>query len=92
MVTCTTPPFRAAVRLNSGVRQHKAMTDDTQIAGMTVNERLAHFGLFDAFDSAVKSRNPGAVINVLLRANLSVEQANETAVSVLAAPSYNGVR
>ena len=23
MVTCTTPPFRAAVRLNSGVRAHR---------------------------------------------------------------------
>ena len=28
MVTCTTPPFRAAVRLNSGVRAH--MTDSRQ--------------------------------------------------------------
>src|SRR6478672_6736383 len=25
MVTCTTPPFRAAVRLNSGVRAHMKM-------------------------------------------------------------------
>ena len=28
MVTCTTPPFRAAVRLNSGVRRHYANGDD----------------------------------------------------------------
>ena len=68
------------------------MIGDTQIVGMTVNERLAHFGLFAAFDSAVESRDPQSVINVLLRAKLTIEQATATAEAVLAAPSKYGLR
>ena len=47
MVTCTTPPFRAAVRLNSGVRGH----DDTPILEEEMARvlggirPLGHFGL-----------------------------------------------
>lgn len=68
------------------------MTNDDQIAGMTVNERLAHFALFNDFDSAVKSRNISAVIAVLQRANLSDEQAQEAAAAILSNPSYYGLR
>lgn len=30
MVTCTTPPFRAAVRLNSGVRPHEQQSREME--------------------------------------------------------------
>ena len=33
MVTCTTPPFRAAFRLNSGVRPQRTMIDSDTILG-----------------------------------------------------------
>ncbi len=45
MVTCTTPPFRAAVRLNSGVRHHKA---ESQLRGV-VTMGIVLFVAFSAF-------------------------------------------
>lgn len=68
------------------------MASPDQIAGMTVNERLSHFELFEAFDSAVASRNLSAVVSVLLQAKLSEKQAHETASTVLANPSFYGLR
>ncbi len=57
---------------------------DNCIAGMTVNERLAHFGLFEAFDAAISSRDFFAVASVLQQAKFTDEQAFETATAVLA--------
>ena len=68
------------------------MTDIDQIAGMTVNERLSHFGLFEAFDSAVASRKLSAVVGVLLQAKLTDKQARETASAILKNPSHYGLR
>ncbi len=42
-----------------------AMSDLDYIAGMTVNERLYHFGLIEAFDTAVESRQLSSVVEFL---------------------------
>lgn len=57
---------------------------DTFVAGMTVNERLSHFGLFDAFDAAIHERDIAAIASVLRQAELTQTQALETAKAVLA--------
>ena len=57
---------------------------------MTVNERLYHFGLFSDFDAAVRARDKPAVIAVLLRAQFTPQQADNTATKVLAAPERYG--
>src|SRR5690606_23975366 len=45
MVTCTTPPFRAAVRLNSGVRAHdREMATDCLKTSARSHLGLAAFG------------------------------------------------
>lgn len=68
------------------------MNDLDYIAGMTVNKRLAHFGLFHAFDTAVDSRQLSAVVEILRRAKLTEAEAQETASAVLANPSLYGLR
>jgi len=60
------------------------------IEGMTVNERLFHFGLVDHFDAAAKARDVSAMVRVLLQARFSEEQAQFTATTVAADPSYYG--
>jgi hypothetical protein len=65
------------------------MSDDA-VRGMTVNERLVHFGLVAAFAAAVRSGDLEAVVAVLSRAQLGAEQAQATARSVLANPQYYG--
>ena len=57
---------------------------DKFVAGMTVNERLAHFGLVESFDAAISSRDFSSVVSVLQQAKLTDEQAFETATAVLA--------
>ncbi len=66
------------------------MCDKFDVAGMTVNERLFHFGLFEEFDAAVRARSKEAVIDVLLRTSLSRVQAEETTMAVLADPNGYG--
>jgi hypothetical protein len=53
------------------------------VSGMTVNERLAHFGLFPQFDAAVAARDPEALVAVLVRARLSPQQASQSAAAIL---------
>ena len=53
------------------------------IAGMTVNERLYHFGLRSEFDAAVASRDVAAVVSVLLKAQLTNQQAHKSAIAIL---------
>jgi hypothetical protein len=60
------------------------------IEGMTVNERLFHFGLVPAFDEAVRSRKLEAVIAVLRQARFSQSQAEYTATTLLANPERYG--
>ncbi len=60
------------------------------VEGMTVNERLYHFGLFDRFDAAARSRDVQAMVHVLLEAQLSQAQASQTAHAVAADPKRYG--
>jgi len=66
------------------------MSDEPNIAGMTVNERLGHFGLLLEFESAVRARDKSAVIAVLLKAEFTPQQAECTATTVLRAPRRYG--
>jgi aminoglycoside 6'-N-acetyltransferase I len=64
--------------------------DDPSIAGMTVNERLHHFGLLATFDDAIRVRDKAAAVATLIRARFSPEQAEYTASQVLSAPNRYG--
>ena len=66
------------------------MITEDQVSGMTVNERLAYFGLFESFDAAVESRHLESVVAILCRAHLTEAQARETASTVLANPALYG--
>jgi hypothetical protein len=66
------------------------MTEFEQIEGMTVNERLAHFHLFEAFDAAVLSRDLSKIAAVLRKAKLSEEQAIYTTETILSDPAKYG--
>ena len=66
-------------------------SDQHDIAGMTVNERLAHFGLFGPFEAAVKSRDKSAVVSVLLQAKFTPQQAEYTASTLLQSPERYGL-
>ena len=57
---------------------------------MTVNERLANFGLLGEFDAAAKARDQAAMVDVLVRARLTREQAEATAAAVIARPAFYG--
>lgn len=60
------------------------------INGMTVNERLFHFGLVQAFDEAMRARQAEAVIAVLRQAQFSQAQAEYTATTMLQNPERYG--
>jgi hypothetical protein len=60
------------------------------IDGMTVNERLFHFGLVDLFESAARSRDVLAMVQVLRQAQFSEVQASETARAVASDPARYG--
>ena len=66
------------------------MSDESTIAGMTVNERLQHFGLVAEFDAAISAGDRPAVIDILRRARFTEERANYTASRVLSAPELYG--
>jgi hypothetical protein len=56
------------------------------IEGMTVNERLCHFGLTDEYGEAIRSNSKGLAISVLERAKFTREQAEFTVQTTLADP------
>ena len=64
--------------------------EDASIGGMTVNERLAHFGLVAEFDAAARSRDRALMIAVLRKARFSEDQAEYTSAQVLKAPQRYG--
>jgi hypothetical protein len=65
---------------------------DTEfIGGMTVKERLFHFELIEAFESAVRSGRLAAVVDVLRNAMFSESQALASAEAVLASPEKYGL-
>ena len=68
------------------------MNDHSQLAAMTVNERLSQFGLFDEFYSAVEARELQSVVAVLIRAQLTPVQALDTATAVLNNPTKYRLR
>ena len=60
--------------------------DVDSIRGMTVNERLFHFGLIQRFDAAAKLRDFEMLVHILLEAKFSRTQAEETARALIANP------
>lgn len=68
------------------------MNDDSDVRAMTVNERLAYFKLFDALDTAVASRRLSDITKVLLEAQLTVDQAHQTAIAILDNPAQYSFR
>ncbi len=64
--------------------------DEHSVGGMTVNERLFHFGLHDQFDAAARSRDVSAMMQVLLQACFSETQALQTAQAVASDPQRYG--
>ena len=66
------------------------MEEPQSVEGMTVNERLFHFGLFEAFEAAARDRDVPALVRVLLQAQLSEEQASWTATAVVTDPERYG--
>jgi hypothetical protein len=57
---------------------------------MTLNERLVSAGLMQAFEAAARARDRSAMIEVLVSAALSAEEAARVADRVLANPKYYG--
>lgn len=60
------------------------------VEGMTVNERLYHFGLIGEFDAAMRARNAELGISILIRAMLTREQATSTVGATLSDPKRYG--
>ena len=58
--------------------------------GMTVNERLGELGLFDEWDRAVADRDRRRMIRMMLKVELSDEQAASTVDTILANPAMYG--
>lgn len=65
--------------------------EQSSVGGMTVNERLFHFGLFEKFDDAVRAKDVQCLVQVLLLAKLSEEQALQTATAVMEDPKRYGL-
>lgn len=63
---------------------------DNNNDGMTINERLHYFNLFDKFDQAIMNRDNDEIIRILKLARLSEAQAEETADAILAHPEKYG--
>jgi hypothetical protein len=64
------------------------MNDDSQYAGMTVNERLFEAGLIEAFDAAVRQRNRADIIRILT--DVEVEDVAWSADAILREPEKYG--
>jgi cytochrome c553 len=59
-------------------------------AGMTTNERLHEAGLIDQFDDAAKGRNKEQMIHILRNVELSENDAEAIANTILADPKRYG--
>ncbi len=62
----------------------------SELQGMTVNERLGVLGLFDEWDAAVSSRDRDRMIKVLKQCAMSQEQSEQTSNEVLINPTKYG--
>jgi hypothetical protein len=65
------------------------MSDSSQYAGLTVNERLLKSGLGDKWDIAVRARARAAMIEILEALDMAAE-AVTTTDAVLANPRFYG--
>lgn len=63
---------------------------ETELKGMTVNERLFSLGLMDQFEGAAKVRNRQRMIEVLLQCAFSQDQSEQTTDAVLKNPAMYG--
>ncbi len=63
---------------------------ETDLRGMTVNERLFAMGLLDQWDEAAKTRDRIRMIQILSQCALSKEQCEETTDALLKNPSRYG--
>jgi len=63
---------------------------ETELKGMTVNERLFCLGLLGQWDEAAKIRNRQKMIEVLIKCEFSQEQSEQTTDSVLKNPAKYG--
>jgi len=64
--------------------------EEQSVKGMTVNERLFHFGLFERFDAAARAKDVPLLVQVLLQAKLSEKQALQTAEAIATDPKRYG--
>ena len=62
----------------------------SELAGMTINERLFHIGLLKEFDAAILAREEREAVAILLRAELSKEQAQNTVAAIFSDPGMYG--
>lgn len=54
----------------------------SNLAGMTINERLFHVGIMNEFDAAILSRDQDEAIALLQRVELSREEATATVATI----------
>jgi hypothetical protein len=64
---------------------------DTELQGMTVNERLFAMGLLDQWDRVAKARDRDLMIRILSQCALSQEQCVQTSDAVLKNPATYGL-
>jgi hypothetical protein len=79
-------------RQDIGVLQEMTKTrpSDSELSGMTVNERLFACSLIDAFDEAARNRDREHMISLLIQTAISPEQAERTTDAVLTNPKMYG--
>lgn len=75
--------------LNSTLNDYFLMTSDC-FAGMTVNERIFVCGVMGDFDRAAKICDKEKIIEILLKVDLTEEQAARTAENILSDPARYG--
>lgn len=61
-----------------------------ELQGMTVNKRLCACGLLDAFDDEARRRDQAAMIELLMQAAATQEQAEGTVATTLSNPEKYG--
>lgn len=62
----------------------------SELATMTINERLFHVGIMNEFDAAILSRDQDEAIALLQRVELSREEAMATVTAILENPCKYG--
>ncbi len=62
----------------------------SNLAGMTIDVRLFHYGVMDEFDAAILSRDQEGAIALLQRLELSKEEAMATVATIFKDPGKCG--